>query len=296
MANTREIRRRIKSIKNTAQITKAMQMVAASKMRRAQVAALAGRPMAEILNKVLVSVKEHVEIDSHPLLAIRPAKKELVIVISTDKGLCGALNTNLFRELNHFDVKATAFVCSGRKGVQYITRTHRELLGDFAIGDHPQFRDTRPIANLAMEKFLAGEVDKVSVAFTHFINTLTQRPTIQTLLPISPIELARGFRTAHEEAAPAPKPAVNQAPGFIFEPDPESVLDFVLPQYVRFQVFQMLVDTRASEHSARMVAMKSATDNAKQIVKDLTLEYNKVRQAGITTELLEITTAQLAVN
>ena len=296
MANTREIRRRIKSIKNTAQITKAMQMVAASKMRRAQVAALAGRPMAELLNKVLVSVKEHVEIDSHPLLAVRPVKKELVILISTDKGLCGALNTNLFRELSPFDIGTTSFVCTGRKGVQFVTRTRRDLLGDFAIGDSPRFRDTRPIANLAMEKFLSGEVDKVSVAYTHFINTLTQKPTIRPLLPISPFDLERGFKTAHDnDAAPAPKTA-ERAPGFIFEPGPEEVLDFVLPQYVRFQVFQMLVDTRASEHSARMVAMKSATDNAKQIVKELTLEYNKVRQAGITTELLEITTAQLALN
>jgi F-type H+-transporting ATPase subunit gamma len=297
MANTREIRRRIKSIKNTAQITKAMQMVAASKMRRAQVAALAGRPMAEILNKVLVSVNEHVEVDSHPLLVVRPVKKELVILIATDKGLCGALNTNLFRELSQFDLGTTSFICSGRKGAQYVTRTKRDMLSDFQIGDHPQFRDTRPIANLAMEKFLSGEFDKVSVAYTHFINTLTQKPTIETLLPISPFALARGFRTAHQgaEAAPAAK-SVTRAPGFIFEPDPESVLDYVLPQYVRFEVFQMLVDTRASEHSARMVAMKSATDNAKQIVKDLTLEYNKVRQAGITTELLEITTAQLALN
>ncbi len=296
MANTREIRRRIKSIKNTAQITKAMQMVAASKMRRAQVAALAGRPMAEILNNVLVSVKEHVEIDSHPLLAVRPVKKELVILIATDKGLCGALNTNLFRELSRFDVATTDFVCTGRKGVQYVARTKRHLVSDFAIGDNPAFKHTRPIANLAMERFLSGDVDKVSVAYTHFINTLTQKPTIQTLLPISPFELAKGFRTSqagHGDEAPKASP---RAPGYIFEPSPESVLDYVLTRYVRFEIYQMLVDTRASEHSARMVAMKSATDNAKQIVKDLTLEYNKVRQAGITTELLEITTAQLALN
>lgn len=296
MANTREIRRRIKSIKNTAQITKAMQMVAASKMRRAQAAALAGRPMAELLNKVLVSVNEHVEVDSHPLLAVRPTKKELVILISTDKGLCGALNTNLFRELGQFDIGNTSFICTGRKGVQFVTRTRRSLLGDFAIGDSPRFRDTRPIANLAMEKFLSGEVDKVSVAYTHYLNTLTQKPTIRPLLPITPFDLARGFKTAHEGAEVAVPKSAERAPGFIFEPGPEEVLDFVLPQYIRFEVFQMLVDTRASEHSARMVAMKSATDNAKQIVKELTLEYNKVRQAGITTELLEITTAQLALN
>jgi F-type H+-transporting ATPase subunit gamma len=295
MANTREIRRRIKSIKNTAQITKAMQMVAASKMRRAQMAAVAGRPMAEILNNVLVSVKEHVEVDSHPLLAVRPVKKELVILIATDKGLCGALNTNIFRELSQFNVATTDFVCTGRKGVQYIARTKRHLVSDFAIGDHPAFKHTRPIANLAMERFLSGDVDKVSVAYTHFINTLTQKPTIQTLLPISPFELAKGFRTAHDSGdAGAPK-ASQRAPGYIFEPSPEAVLDYVLTRYVRFEIFQMLVDTRASEHSARMVAMKSATDNAKSLIKDLTLEYNKLRQASITTELLEISTAQMAL-
>jgi F-type H+-transporting ATPase subunit gamma len=245
---------------------------------------------------VLVSVKEHVEVDSHPLLAVRPVKKELVILIATDKGLCGALNTNLFRELNQFDIATTDFVCTGRKGVQYIARTKRHLVSDFAIGDHAAFKHTRPIANLAMERFLSGDVDKVSVAYTHFINTLTQKPTIQTLLPISPFELARGFRTAHDASgADAPK-ATPRAPGYLFEPSPEAVLDYVLTRYIRFEIFQMLMDTRASEHSARMVAMKSATDNAKQIVKDLTLEYNKVRQAGITTELLEITTAQLALN
>lgn len=294
MANTREIRRRIKSVKNTAQITKAMQMVAASKMRRAQNAALAGRPMAEILNHVLVSVKEHVEVDSHPLLAVRPVKKELVILISTDKGLCGALNTNLFRELSQFDSARTEFVCAGRKGVQFVSRSKRNLISDFQVPDNPAFKHVRPIANLAMEKFLSGDVDKVSVAFTHFVNTLTQKPTIATLLPISPIELAKGFRAARDGDAPV-KP-VDRAPGYIFEPSPEAVLDYVLTRYVRFEVYQMLMDTRASEHSARMVAMKSATDNAKQLVKDLTLEYNKVRQAGITTELLEITTAQLALN
>ena len=289
MANTREIRRRIKSVKNTAQITKAMQMVAASKMRRAQQAALAGREYSRLLNEVLVSLRERVEDGAHPLLVERPVKRELVLIIATDKGLCGALNTNLLREVNQFDTTAARYVASGRKAVQYLARTKRDLLADFELKDAPAFAETRRVSKFVVEKFLNGEVDKVSVIFTHFVNTLTQKATVRTLLPISAVELPGGGDK--KEADEAQK--VNSS-GFIFEPDAESVLDAVLPQFINFQIYQMVLDARASEHSARMVAMKSATDNAKQLVKDLTLEYNKVRQAAITTELLEITTAQLA--
>ncbi len=289
MANTREIRRRIKSVKNTAQITKAMQMVAASKMRRAQSAALAGREYSRVLNEVLVSLRERVEEGAHPLLVERPVKRELVLIIATDKGLCGALNTNLLREVNPFDTSATRYVATGRKAVQYLARTKRDLLADFELKDAPAFAETKRISKFITEKFLDGEVDKVSVVFTHFVNTLTQKATVRTLLPISAVELPGGGEK--KEADEAQK--VNSS-GFIFEPDAESVLDAILPQFINYQIYQMVLDARASEHSARMVAMKSATDNAKQLVKDLTLEYNKVRQAAITTELLEITTAQLA--
>jgi len=276
MANTQDIRRRIKSIRNTAQITKAMQMVAASKMRKAQQHALAGRPYAALMNKVLVSLQKRTDPKLHPLLEIRPVKKELILIISTDKGLCGALNTNLFREAANFDQAKTAFVVTGKKARQFIARTKRELLADFE--------------KFCTEKFLKHEVDKVSVLYTHFINTINQRSVVQTLLPISSFDLPKS------EAAQAASEDADPMVGYLFEPNAEVVLDSMLPYYISYQVFQMILDARASEHSARMVAMKNATDNANEFIKDLTLEYNKMRQAGITTELLEIATAQMALS
>ena len=289
MANTQDIRRRIKSIRNIGQLTKAMQMVAASKMRRAQQHALAGRPYAALMNRVLVSLQKRTDPRLHPLLNIRDVKKELVLIISTDKGLAGALNTNLFREAANFDSSKTAFVVTGKKARQYIARTKRELLADFELKDSPSFVETKAISKFCTEKFLNHEVDKVSVLYTHFINTVNQKPAVQTLLPISAFDLPKGEKT--EGAAEDVDPML----GYVFEPSAERVLDAVLPYYIQFQVFQMILDARASEHSARMVAMKNATDNAKEFIKDLTLEYNKMRQASITTELLEISTAQMAL-
>jgi F-type H+-transporting ATPase subunit gamma len=289
MANTQDIRRRIKSIRNTAQITKAMQMVAASKMRKAQQQALAGRPYADLMNKVFVSLQRRTDPRLNPLLELRPVNKELVLVISTDKGLAGALNTNLFREAANFDTAKTAFVVTGKKARQFIGRTKRELLADFELKDSPSFLETKPIGRFCMEKFVRREVDKVSVLYTHFINTINQRPVLRTLLPISSFDLPKG------EAAEAQSEGADPMIGYIFEPSAEVVLDVMLPYYISFQVFQMILDARASEHSARMVAMKNATDNANEFIKDLTLEYNKMRQASITTELLEIATAQMSL-
>ena len=287
-ANTRDIRRRIKSIKNTAQITKAMQMVAAAKMRKAQAAALAGRPYADLINRVLVSVSKRTDVSVHPLLDVREVQRELVIVVSTDKGLCGALNTNLLREVNRFDPAKTEFVSAGRKAQQHLVRAKRNLVADFPVKAAPTFLDTKVVSKYAIERFLAGEVDKVTVVFTQVLNTLMQKPVVQTLLPISPIDLPAGatMSLAH----------VDEEEGeYLYEPNPTEVLSGILPHYVHYQIYEMVLDARASEHSARMVAMKSATDNAKQLIKDLTLEYNKVRQASITTELLEISTAQMAL-
>jgi F-type H+-transporting ATPase subunit gamma len=289
MANTQDIRRRIKSIRNTAQITKAMQMVAASKMRRAQQHALAGRPYAALMNKVLVSLQKRTDPRLHPLLHIREVKKELLLIISTDKGLAGALNTNLFREAANFDQTKTAFVVTGKKARQFVARTKRELLADFELKDSPSFVETKAVSKFCTEKFLNREVDKVSVLYTHFINTINQKPVGQTLLPISAFDLPK------EESAEGAAEGVDPMLGYVFEPTAEVVLDAMLPYYLQYQVFQMILDARASEHSARMVAMKNATDNANQFIKDLTLEYNKMRQAGITTELLEIATAQMAL-
>jgi F-type H+-transporting ATPase subunit gamma len=290
MANTKDIRRRIKSIRNIGQLTKAMQMVAASKMRKAQNVALAGRPYSTLMNRVLVSLQERTDSKLHPLLQVREVKKELVVVISTDKGLAGALNTNLLREAMNFDPNKTSYVVSGRKARQFIARTRRDMLADFELKDAPSFTETKAIAKFCIEKFLSGEVDKVSVLFSHFINTVNQKPVVRTLLPISSFELPQPAA----EGAPA-QGGTDPMIGYLFEPTPEGVLDVMLPYYLHYQVFQMILDARASEHSARMVAMKNATDNAKQFIKDLTLEYNKMRQASITTELLEISTAQMAV-
>ena len=291
MANTQDIRRRIKSIRNTAQITKAMQMVAASKMRKAQQHALAGRPYAALMNKVLVSLQKRTDPRLHPLLHVRPLKKELVLIISTDKGLAGALNTNLFREAAKFDAAKTAYVVAGRKARQFVARTKRELLADFELKDAPTFVETKPVAKFCTEKFLNREVDKVSVLFTHFINTISQSAVVETLLPISSFDLPK----KHEGSAEGADEHVDPMLGYVFEPSAEVVLDVMLPFYIQHEVFQMILDARASEHSARMFAMKNATDNAHEFIKDLTLEYNKMRQAGITTELLEIATAQMSL-
>jgi F-type H+-transporting ATPase subunit gamma len=288
MASLRDIRRRIKSVKNTAQITKAMQMVAASKMRKAQEAALNGRPYALLLNRVLVSLRNRLDEKVHPLLEKREVKNELVVLLSTDKGLCGALNTNLFREVMNFDPKTTKFISVGRKGTVFLARTKRNMIADFPLKDHPTFLETKTISKFFIERFLSGEVDKVTVLFPRFVNTLTQKPTALTLLPITSLEEAG---LPGDAEPPIPEPAGD----IIFEPSPEKILENIVPYYVHFELFQMFLGTRASEHSARMVAMKSATDNAKEFVKDLTLEYNKARQANITKELLEITTAQLAL-
>jgi F-type H+-transporting ATPase subunit gamma len=282
MPSTLDLRRRIKSVKNTSQITKAMQMVAAAKMRKAQAAALAGRPYQEMLARVLAAIKGRVDATSNRLLAVRPVKKEIVVVFSTDKGLCGALNTNLFRELSKVDKANAEFVASGKKAVQFLARTRRNLIADFELSDPPHFSEVRPIGRFVSDKFTTGETDQVRILFARFVNTLNQEPVLRTLLPIPVEELGiTGEQSPEGEA--------------LFEPNVHSVLDAILPHYIGFQLFQMVLNARASEHSARMVAMKNATDNAKELIKDLTLHYNKIRQENITTELLEITTAQLAV-
>jgi F-type H+-transporting ATPase subunit gamma len=287
MANLRDIRRRIKSVKNTAQITKAMQMVAASKMRKAQQAALNGRDYAQLLNSVIVSVRDAVEETLHPLLQHREVKNELVILMSTDKGLCGALNTNILREVLTFDPTRTQFVSIGRKGTQFLARTRRNMIADFPLAERPTFAQCKQFSKFCIDKFLDGTVDKVTILYPRFVNTLSQVPTALPILPITSLEEV-GIKTNY---APLPK----LEGGMTFEPNPQAVLDAILPAYVHYIAYQTQLGTRASEQSARMVAMKSATDNAKSLVKDLTLEYNKARQASITNEILEIATAQLAL-
>ncbi len=292
MASTRDLRRRIKSIKNTSQITKAMQMVAASKMRRAQQSALAGRPYADLMNQILGEVTAATGDFTHPLLEKREGGKRAVLLITTDKGLCGALNTNILREVDKQDKeKAAVYVCAGKKGGQFIHRTKRDLNAEFHYKDTPEFGEARAISKYVQDMFTKGEVDAVDVIFTNFISTLTQTPEIQRLLPIGEIHAVE----AGVAGAGGDGQLEHGTKEFLFEPHAGDVLGALLPHYLNYQIYQMLLEAKASEHSARMVAMKNATDNAKQIIKDLTLEYNKLRQAAITSELLEITTAQMAL-
>jgi F-type H+-transporting ATPase subunit gamma len=291
MPSTRDIRRRIKSVKNTAQITKAMQMVAAAKMRKAQQAALIGRPYAELLNQMMSDASARTASFKHPLMEIRDVKKRAVIIVSTDRGLCGGLNSNLFREASKADKNTTVFIAAGKKGAQFVARTKRNLAAEFGYKDTPQFSEARVISKFAQDLFLKGEADTVDILFPRFINTLTQQPQIIPFLPVGKISAATvGVNAPQRELPVGPRSDL-----FEFESDEETVLGALLPHSLNFQMHQILLETKASEQSARMVAMKNATDNAKQIIKDLTLEYNKLRQANITKELLEITTAQMAV-
>ena len=291
MPSTRDIRRRIKSVKNTAQITKAMQMVAAAKMRKAQQAALVGRPYAQLMNEVLAQAAVRTAAFEHPLMQVREVKKRAVIVVSTDRGLCGGLNSNLLREAAKLDRNTTVYITAGKKGSQFIARTKRQLAAEFIYKDTPQFSEARAISRFAQDLFLRGEVDAVDILYTNYVSTLVQQPKTIAFLPVGKIQAGKaGIGAPNEELK-----AVDKTDLFEFEPDEESVLGALLPHSLNFQVHQILLEAKASEHSARMVAMKNATDNAKQLIKDLTLEYNKLRQSNITKELLEITTAQMAV-
>jgi F-type H+-transporting ATPase subunit gamma len=298
MANLQDIRRRIKSVKNTAQITKAMQMVAAAKMKKAQDQALAGRDYADLLNQVLVNLKENVDGDAHPLLEKREGSKELMLVVSTDKGLCGPLNTNLLKQVRANSSKETDYVTVGRKLRDQLSKAGRNLVADFEVPDPAPFVEVRPIAAFLTKKFLEGDYDKISVAFTNYVSTMTQDPTVVQLLPIDAETVGEkqdyeGIGKEGDVKDTDRESALGK--DYLFEPDSEAVLDTLLPLFVNFQVYQMIVESRASEHSARMVAMKGATDNANKMTKELTLEYNKARQAAITAELLEITTAMKAM-
>jgi F-type H+-transporting ATPase subunit gamma len=296
MANLRDIRRRIKSVTNTAQITRAMQLVAASKMKKAQDQALAGRDYAQHLTQMLFDIRRNFAGDSHPLLEHRAGNRELVLVISTDKGLCGPLNTNLARKILAHTSPDAHFVTVGRKLRIVCEKLGKKIVADFTVRDPVPFSQTRPIAKYITQQFIDGHYDKVSIAFTGFVNTLRQEAEVVTLLPI------HGHRQGEEQAFEAvgrgfsvDQHANDPDRDYTFEPDPASVLGAILPLYVNYEVFQAHVESRASEHSARMVAMKSATDNANKFIKELTLEYNKLRQGAITSELLEITTAMKAM-
>ena len=267
-------------------------MVAASKMRKAQQLAVGGRPYADVMNRVLGEVTHSSGDFQHPLMEKRTGDRTCVLIVSSDKGLCGALNSNLLREAARLDKTKTVFVTAGRKAGQFVARTRRTLKADFSYKDNPQFSEARAISKFLRELFLNGEVDRVDVLFTNFVSTLVQKPELFHLLPVGEI---KGVSTGIAGEAMDQR-LVKGTTEFLFEPDAEAVLGSLLPHYINFQVFQILLEARASEQSARMVAMKNATDNATQLIKDLTLEYNKLRQANITKELLEITSAAMALS
>lgn len=264
-----------------------MQMVAASKMRKAQQATLTTRPFGQLLYRMQRYAVRHATEFEHPLLAVREIRKRGVILVGTDKGLCGSLNTNLFRAASQFDPATTIFIAIGKRAAQFIARTQRQLAAEFTITDSPRFAEARPIAAFARDLFLKGEVDQVQVVATRFVNTLSQQPVTVEFLPIGEIKALKlpGSEAETELAADTPE--------VIFEPSPEALLSYLIGHYLNIFIYRVLLEAKASEQSARMVAMTNATDNATALIKDLTLEYNKLRQGGITNELLEIAGGQL---
>jgi F-type H+-transporting ATPase subunit gamma len=286
----REIRNRIKSVKSTGQITRAMQLVASSKMKRAQDSARAGRAYAELLGEILDTAQAKVGEFSHPLLTKREVKVRGILLVTPDKGMAGALNGNLIRLAA--EQKDAVFVCIGRKGAQALARSGRKVLADFPVTDRANFSEVRPAAEYLIKAFTEGTVDTVEVLFAHFKNTMVQAPRVQQLLPAdSLVNQARDFRA--KLGLPEPKIEDDER-DMLFEPSAALILSQLPALFFKQAVHQAVLEAKASEFSARMVAMKAATDNAKKISAALSLEYNKARQAAITQEILELTAGAAA--
>ena len=285
MASVRQLRRRIRSVENTAKITKAMSMIAASKMRRAQEAALSGRPYSDDMNEMLAHLAAQPVEDEdniHPLLRTREVKRVEVVLITPDRGLTGGLNSNINRAAGQFLApygENARVIAVGKKGRDFMVRYGLNVRAVFTdISDRPSVLDVAPIARLAVESYESGEVDAVYVAYAKFVNTTSQQAVVEQILPVRPAELS----------------ATEQV-GYIFEPHSDDVLSHLMPRYMEIQIFHALLEGIASEQSARMVAMRSATDNANAMIEDLTLVMNKARQESITTELLDIVGGAAAV-
>ncbi len=277
MANIRLIRRRIRGVQSTAKITRAMEMIATSKMRRAQEAGIAGRPYDQKIRQVIADLASiHQSGETHPLLRKRPVNKIAIVHISPDRGLCGGLNANLNRKTAGFIIgqkTSVTLVGVGRKGIDFMRRYGREMRAEFTqLGDRPSLLDTLAISRVIIDDYKSGYVDEVYVVYTRFVSTMVQTPVMEKLLPIEPPVSEKTQSTAD----------------FDYEPDSESVLGALLPRFVEMEIYHAILESIASEQSARMVAMRSATDNAAELIQDLTLMYNKARQEAITTELLDI--------
>ena len=285
MPSLRDYRRRIRTDQNIGKVTNAMSLVAGAKMRRAQQAILSTRPYAAKMNELLshLAAMPMGDLDEvPPLLRRRPVQKIAVVHITPDRGLCGGLITNINRRTAQFLVQTpgqASVVTVGRKGRDFIARFGRDLTAAFTnLGERPSLLDTLPISKIVIDEFGKGNVDAVYLAYTEFVNTAVQRPVVKQLLPVEPAPISREHLT-----------------GYIYEPDPLTVLNALLPRIVEMQIYAAVLESIASEQSARMVAMKAATDNAKELVRTLTLEMNKVRQASITSELLDIIGGSLGV-
>ncbi|HWH23336.1 MAG TPA: ATP synthase F1 subunit gamma [Candidatus Limnocylindria bacterium] len=279
MPSQREIRRRISSVRNIKQITRAMQFVAASKLKRAQDATLQSRPYADKIDEVLADLASVLGEEEHPLLAVREGGTRALVLLTTDRGLAGSLNTNTIRFTAGLITDHDGdlqLVTVGRKGQAAMRRARVPIAASFeGFGDRPSFAQVVPLARLLTDDYLAGTYSQIDLVYPHFISTLSQRPVVDRLLPVEPSDTAT-------EGIPGRQ--------FIFEPDPDAVLRQLLPRYVATRVYQAVLELTASEQSARMVAMKNATENAQELIEDLTLTYNKVRQANITREMIEIAT------
>ena len=278
MASIRQIRRRIRSIENTAKVTKAMEMIAASKMRRAQASVLAGRPYSEKIQHVIADLAAQPGEDgtsSQPLLESRPVQRIGIVHIAPDRGLCGGLHSNLNRRVSQFIVEQkvpASIVAVGRKGRDFMVRYGQDVKAVFInLGDRPTLADTTAISAMVVDQYTQREVDEVHLSYVEFVSTTVQRPVVKRLLPVIPAEL-----TAHQRV------------GYIYEPNGSVVLGSLLPRFVEMQIYHALLELIASEQSARMVAMRNATESAGEMVEDLTLLANKVRQESITNELLDI--------
>jgi len=289
LATLHEIRRRIKSVKNIGQVTRAMQAVAASKMQRAQDQVKATRAYAEKAWEVLTHLAAQREVgeELHPLLQVRPLHTVVLVVLTGDRGLCGAFNHNIILKAIDF-IEASEWpvelITVGRKGRDFMLHRDEDIVAEFtAIPDQPRLVDVTPIARVAIDGFLEGRFDQVSLVYSDFINVLSQRPTVKRLLPIMPAEIETQAMAEYIEGV-MPPPETE----YIYEPDPRSILDEVLPRFTELQIYQAILESIASEHGARMVAMRNASDNASALVEDLTLEFNKARQQSITLEIMDI--------
>lgn len=289
MGNLRDIRRRIKSVKNTSQITRAMQMVASAKMRRAQDQAVKGRPYIRALAEVLYHLQDEIDTSNSPLMQIHGGA-DLVLLVNTDRGLCGGLNANLIKMVREHAPENAHYVTIGRKLNAALAKWNERLEATWSLTDPLSLLELKPVFDFIVQKFKAEEYGRVFIAFSGFVNTMVQKPIFRQLLPIEAEPLMKMAK-----AGGAALDGENAHKQFLLEPSPSALLDTILPLYVFHGLVQIVLEARASEHSARMVAMKGATENAKNIIDGLTLDYNKARQTQITNELLEITTAMRAM-